>query len=169
MIEVTECLSIPDEELRFTASHSSGPGGQNVNKVSTRVTLWFDVLNSPSLSQERKRPHYGPPGEPYEQGGGASRHFATNPQSDGQSRGCGRALCRTSAQCVEAGNTQKEDPHQPDGQIETSRRQKAAQPPKAGKVAKSPHRGVTTRLASSSTWSREISCSPFFQMGDSRT
>ncbi len=54
MIEVTECLSIPDEELRFTASHSSGPGGQNVNKVSTRVTLWFDVLNSPSLTQEEK-------------------------------------------------------------------------------------------------------------------
>jgi hypothetical protein len=35
MIEVTDCLSIPDEELRFTASHSSGPGGQNVNKVRT--------------------------------------------------------------------------------------------------------------------------------------
>jgi ribosome-associated protein len=54
MIEVTDCLSIPDEELRFTASHSSGPGGQNVNKVSTRVTLWFDVINSPNLSQEQK-------------------------------------------------------------------------------------------------------------------
>ena len=36
------------------SSHSSGPGGQNVNKVSTRVTLWFDVVNSPSLSPEQK-------------------------------------------------------------------------------------------------------------------
>jgi ribosome-associated protein len=39
-------LSIPAEELTFTASRSSGPGGQNVNKVSTRVTLWFDVAGS---------------------------------------------------------------------------------------------------------------------------
>jgi ribosome-associated protein len=54
MIEVTHQLSIPEEELRFTASLSSGPGGQNVNKVNTRVTLWFDVVNSPSLSPEAK-------------------------------------------------------------------------------------------------------------------
>jgi ribosome-associated protein len=54
MISVTDKISIPEEELRFTASLSSGPGGQNVNKVNTRVTLWFDVVNSPSLSQEQK-------------------------------------------------------------------------------------------------------------------
>jgi len=54
MIEVMDRISIPEEELRFTASLSSGPGGQNVNKVNTRVTLWFDVSNSPSLSQEEK-------------------------------------------------------------------------------------------------------------------
>ncbi len=55
MIEVMEGISIPDEELRFTASLSSGPGGQNVNKVSSRITLWFDVVNSPSLSPEQKQ------------------------------------------------------------------------------------------------------------------
>jgi ribosome-associated protein len=54
MIEVTHEISIPEEELRFTASLSSGPGGQNVNKVSSRVTLWFDLVNSPSLSPEEK-------------------------------------------------------------------------------------------------------------------
>jgi ribosome-associated protein len=54
MIAVTDSLSIPEEELTFTASLSSGPGGQNVNKVSTKVTLWFDVANSASLSQEHK-------------------------------------------------------------------------------------------------------------------
>jgi ribosome-associated protein len=54
MIEVTDRISIPEEELRFTASLSSGPGGQNVNKLNTRVTLWFDVSNSPSLSEEDK-------------------------------------------------------------------------------------------------------------------
>lgn len=54
MIEITNQLSIPENELRFTASLSGGPGGQNVNKVSSRVTLWFDVVNSPSLSEEQK-------------------------------------------------------------------------------------------------------------------
>lgn len=50
MVAVTDYLVIPDEELQFVASPSSGPGGQNVNKVSTRVTLLFDVRQSPSLS-----------------------------------------------------------------------------------------------------------------------
>ncbi len=55
MIKISDRLSIPEDELFFTASRSSGPGGQKVNKVSTRITLWFDVLNSPSLSEEEKQ------------------------------------------------------------------------------------------------------------------
>jgi len=55
MIEVTDRVSIPEQELTFTASRSSGPGGQHVNKVSTRVMLWFDVAHSPSLSDEQKQ------------------------------------------------------------------------------------------------------------------
>lgn len=47
-------IEIPDEELLFTTSRSSGPGGQNVNKVSTRVTLLFDVERSPSLSDGQR-------------------------------------------------------------------------------------------------------------------
>jgi ribosome-associated protein len=54
MIEITPELSIPDGELTFTASRSGGPGGQNVNKVSTKITLRFDVTGSPSLSSEQK-------------------------------------------------------------------------------------------------------------------
>jgi ribosome-associated protein len=54
MIRINEQTSIPEDELDFTASLSSGPGGQNVNKVSSRVTLWFDVVNSPNLSPEDK-------------------------------------------------------------------------------------------------------------------
>ncbi len=54
MIQITERIFIAVEELEFTASHSSGPGGQNVNKLSTKVTLRFDVANSPSLSPEQK-------------------------------------------------------------------------------------------------------------------
>lgn len=54
MIEITDRVSIPEEELRFTASRSSGPGGQNVNKVSSKIILWFDLANSPNLSPEDK-------------------------------------------------------------------------------------------------------------------
>jgi ribosome-associated protein len=53
-MEVNEGLQIPEQELTFTTSRSSGPGGQNVNKVSTRVTLQFDVAHSPSLSEEQR-------------------------------------------------------------------------------------------------------------------
>jgi ribosome-associated protein len=52
---INERLAIPLEEITFTASRSGGPGGQNVNKVSTRITLWFNVLESPSLSAGEKQ------------------------------------------------------------------------------------------------------------------
>lgn len=42
------------DEVEFTASRSSGPGGQNVNKVSTRISLRFDVQHSNLLSPEQK-------------------------------------------------------------------------------------------------------------------
>ena len=41
-------------ELRFSASRSGGPGGQNVNKVNSKVTLKFDVVHSRMLSDEEK-------------------------------------------------------------------------------------------------------------------
>jgi ribosome-associated protein len=41
-------------ELQFTTSRSGGPGGQHVNKVSTKVTLKFDVRNSKLLTPEEK-------------------------------------------------------------------------------------------------------------------
>jgi len=50
MIIITDDLSIPDGEISLGFSRSSGPGGQNVNKLNTRVTLHFDVARSPSLS-----------------------------------------------------------------------------------------------------------------------
>jgi ribosome-associated protein len=48
-------VQIPFSELRFRTSRSSGPGGQNVNKLETRVELVLDVAGSPSLSDEHKR------------------------------------------------------------------------------------------------------------------
>ena len=55
MIAILPGLSIPENELTFTASRSGGPGGQNVNKVSTKVTLAFYVDGSAVLSDEQKR------------------------------------------------------------------------------------------------------------------
>ena len=55
MIEITDNIFIRDDELIFRASRSSGPGGQNVNKVNTRITLFFDVANCPSFSEVQKR------------------------------------------------------------------------------------------------------------------
>jgi ribosome-associated protein len=46
---------IPENEIQITASRSSGPGGQNVNKVSSKVTLAFDVRGSTVLSEEQKK------------------------------------------------------------------------------------------------------------------
>ncbi len=54
VLAVTAKLFIPEQELQFRASRSSGPGGQNVNKVNTRVMLHFDIMNSPSLTAMQK-------------------------------------------------------------------------------------------------------------------
>jgi ribosome-associated protein len=54
MVEIVAGLAIPDGELTFSASRSGGPGGQNVNKVATRVTLAFDVAGSPTLSPDQR-------------------------------------------------------------------------------------------------------------------
>ncbi len=52
MIKVTEKIAIDDAEIRESFVRSSGPGGQNVNKVSTAVQLRFDARNSRSLGED---------------------------------------------------------------------------------------------------------------------
>jgi ribosome-associated protein len=52
MIRITDTISIDDSELSETFVRSSGPGGQNVNKVSSAVQLRFDVRHSPSLPND---------------------------------------------------------------------------------------------------------------------
>jgi ribosome-associated protein len=52
MIQITPSIAINESEILETFIRSSGPGGQNVNKVSTAVQLRFDVAHTSSLSQE---------------------------------------------------------------------------------------------------------------------
>jgi ribosome-associated protein len=52
MLRITPSIAIPDLELVERFVRSSGPGGQNVNKLSTAVELRFDALNSPSLPED---------------------------------------------------------------------------------------------------------------------
>ena len=55
MIEITNDIFIRENELVFKFSRSGGPGGQNVNKVNTRVTLFFDVANCESFSDVQRQ------------------------------------------------------------------------------------------------------------------
>jgi len=53
-LEVTPALSIPDSELRWKFSRSSGPGGQHVNTSDSRVQLTWSVAESGVLSDEQR-------------------------------------------------------------------------------------------------------------------
>ena len=55
MIEITNDIFICEDELVFKFSRSGGPGGQNVNKVNTRVTLLFDAANCESFSDVQRQ------------------------------------------------------------------------------------------------------------------
>ncbi len=52
MIPITDEIALEDGELEFSFIRASGPGGQNVNKVSSAVQMRFDARGSPSLAND---------------------------------------------------------------------------------------------------------------------
>jgi len=54
MLQITPSITLDEKEISQGFIRASGPGGQNVNKVSTAVQLRFDAVNSPSLPDEVK-------------------------------------------------------------------------------------------------------------------
>ena len=55
MLHITRTIAINENEITFSFIRSSGPGGQNVNKVATAVQMRFDVKNSSSLPEAVKK------------------------------------------------------------------------------------------------------------------
>ena len=53
-VVVNERVRIPLSELTFRFVRAGGPGGQHVNKVETAVELWFDLVRTPSLTDEER-------------------------------------------------------------------------------------------------------------------
>ena len=54
MLRINDDLWIDEDELQFEFARSSGPGGQNVNKVETKVRLLFDLQSSRSLKPDQR-------------------------------------------------------------------------------------------------------------------
>jgi ribosome-associated protein len=52
MLVVSPRVAIPDDELHFSFARSSGPGGQNVNKVNSKATLHWHVVASQALPDD---------------------------------------------------------------------------------------------------------------------
>ncbi len=55
MLRITEQISIDESQLECSFSRSGGPGGQNVNKLNTRATIFFDAAGCGAFSESQKK------------------------------------------------------------------------------------------------------------------
>ena len=103
MIRITDTISIDEAELAESFVRASGPGGQNVNKVSSAVQLRFDVRHSPSLPNDVAVRLMRLAGKRLTKEGVHRHHCAAAPHAGAQSRGRARAALRPHpAGCGEA-------------------------------------------------------------------
>ena len=88
MIRITDQISIDESEIEESFVRSSGPGGQNVNKLSTAVQLRFDVRHSPSLPNDVALRLMRLAGRRMTKDGVLVHHRAEPPHPGAQPRGC---------------------------------------------------------------------------------
>ena len=93
MIEITDKIALDEAEIVVTFIRASGPGGQNVNKVSSAAQLRFDVRHSPSLP-DAVRLRFGAHRRREDDEGRRDRDYGRKlPRAGGQSQGRHRAAC----------------------------------------------------------------------------
>jgi hypothetical protein len=94
MVRINDDLWIDEDELSFEFARSSGPGGQNVNKVETKVRL----AELRSAISDR-----GASGNPHYEGRRVARFFAASPHSRGEPADDNRTLRRVARRCPRGG------------------------------------------------------------------
>ena len=120
MLIVNERLRIPLREIHFQFARSSGPGGQNVNKVSSKAVLRWNMAASPSAPDDVKRKPARAPPAPRDARGRGRHHEQPLSRSGPKRRRLLRKTARRPRRSLYASQTQT--PHAPHPRIGKEKR-----------------------------------------------
>ena len=132
MIPIDDNLAIPDEEVTFATSRSGGPGGQNVNKLETRVTAALRPRRLGRALGGAEGPPARAAGDADHPGRRPPGHLAAAPDAGREPGGGRRALRRAAAGEPPRGDAAPEDPPLPRGQGAPPGRRSAARASASG-------------------------------------